>query len=175
MDETRQSLSPIGSIASFAVAVTSVCLTAVITLNRSSPPPKTVTKKISIFDINSGIGIMDIVPKRFGFPKTNRTIWETVSTSELHAGLQRLEPDTWIPTHAHDTEEVIVIISGQGSLYDENGIKRALVTGYMVHIQGKISHTIYNTAKDKPLLLMWVFPRKFGYNKFEFQDTYQQA
>lgn len=174
MDEARQSLTPIGSIASFAVAVTSVCLTAVITLNRGNPPPEIVKDKVSIFDINSGVGIMDIAPKRFGFPVTNRTIWETVSTSELHAGLQRLEPDAWIPRHSHDMEEILMIISGQGSLYGENGIERGLVPGYMVHIEKKWSHTIHNTAKDRPLLLMWVFPRKFGYNKFEFQSVYEQ-
>lgn len=175
MDETRHSLTPIGSIASFAVAVTSVCLTAVITLNRSTPSPEAIEQNISIFDVNSGVGLMDIIPKRFGFPITNRTIWETVSTSEFHAGLQRLEPNTWIPTHAHETEEVIMIVSGQASLYDENGFERKLATGCMVHIKRKLSHAIHNTAQDKPLLLMWVFPRKFGYNKFEFQDTYQQS
>lgn len=173
MNSVRQIPTPLNSFASFTVAVVSLCLTGLVTF-RQSKVPSTIDTKTRIFDFH-GRSLIDITPVRFWqFPKTNRTIWEAVSTSELHAGLQRVEPDAWIPTHAHDTEEIIVVISGQGTLYDENGIGRQISSGNMVHFESGSKHTVHNSAMDEPLFLMWTFPRKFGRAKFKFQETYQR-
>lgn len=169
MDSTRQSVIPIGPVISFTIAIVSLGLTSVITYHRATEPQKPQTKA-HVFNIRS----IDVTPIRLtSNAKTNRTVWEVVSSREFHAGLQRVEPGAWIPPHSHDTEEIVVVISGDGLIYDENGMETPLVSGTMVHMDKKSRHAIRNINSVQPLLLMWSFPVRFGTNKFEFRENYK--
>lgn len=171
MDAPRTSVIPFGPIISFTIAVVSLGVTSVITYHRTEPQQP--QSRIHVFDPHTKAGLGDIIPLTFNEDsKTNRTIWETVSTKELHAGIQRIEPEAWIPSHSHDTEELVTVISGFGIVIDENGLQTELRQGSMVHIEKRSQHAIRNIAIDKPLLIMWSFPTRFGYNKFQFRQRY---
>lgn len=169
--DSRQSIIPIGPIVSFTIAIVGLGLTSVITYHRSEQVKP--QSKVRIFDIRNTAGL-DALPliRMTGDAKTNRTIWEVVSSREFHAGIQRVEPAAWIPSHSHETEEIIVVISGEGVVYDENGKGTPLAPGRMLHIEKNTQHAIRNINMVQPLLLIWSFPVQFGINKFRFRDKY---
>lgn len=150
----------------------SLAMTSVITYHPSDPVRP--ASNVRVFELQSNIGLDTVTPTVFDTDtKTNRSIWETVSTRELHAGLQTVQPEAWIPAHAHDTEELITVISGLAVLYDKNGVQTELRQGSMIHIEKKSHHAIRNIATDEPLVLMWAFPARFGFNKFQFRNEYK--
>lgn len=169
--DSRQSLIPIGPIITFTIAIVSLGLTSVVTYHRSEQiKPQS---KVRIFDTRNTSGLNALAPIRLiGDAKTNRTIWELVSSWEFQAGIQRVEPDAWIPSHSHETEEIIIVVSGEGLVYDENGKATHLTSGSMLHIEKNTQHAIRNINTVQPLLLVWAFPVRFGINKFQFQEKY---
>lgn len=183
----RSSVIPIGPIASFAVAMITLGVTTVVKYRNSEYWGTTLqpsaTSQIEVpLDTPKPIAFFNVYDVNTTNPqhelpltstaKTNRTLWQLVNSSQLHAGLQRVEPGAWIPSHSHETEELIVIISGHAQVYDENGFSTHVSQGSLIHFTRGSLHAIHNTETDQPLLLMWSFPNRFGYNKFQFQDEY---
>lgn len=181
---TRHSLLPTGPIISLTVAMLSLGLTSLVNykqttnhiLNNRNPFSSSSTSEnsnVQIFDFNLPSALSTIPSlKMTENARTNRTLWETISSADFHAGLQKVEPDAWIPSHNHETEEIMIIISGQGKVYDDVGIPFVVTPGSMIHFNRERFHTIHNIKSDQPLLLMWCFPTRYGINKFQFQQDY---
>lgn len=169
MDQTRNAPAP-GTVVSLLVAAVSLGISAYTTW-RSRKPVEPVSP-VSLFNIVTGDGLSSIHAMTLDKDaRTNRTVWETVDTNELHAGLERIEVAAWIPPHSHTTEEVIVVYAGSGLVYDENGHSKPMEAGAMVHIAANSRHAFRNIGGE-PLLIAWLFPSMFASNKFEFRQKY---
>lgn len=131
-------------------------------------------QSISIFNFDSPESLSFANKLDFSsHASTNRTIWETVNSEQLHAGLERVEPGAEIPPHAHETEELFMVFSGEGAVYDAKGHVQMLYVGSMVHIKKHSTHSFKNLG-NRPLLLMWILPKKPAQKDgFQFQQTYQ--
>lgn len=127
---------------------------------------------VRVFNLQSGQGLRHLTPQIFDEDATtNRTLWTTTDTAQLHAGLERLEAYAWIPPHTHVTEEVVVVYQGVALVYDESGFAQRMEAGTMVHIEAYARHAFRNTG-IKPLVMMWLFPAMSATDKFEFRQRY---
>lgn len=161
-----------GTVASFAIAVVSLALTCT---NYLKSQERSQGGGLKFFNMGSDPGAHSIQPIEFhAHSHTNRTIWETVNTGELHAGLQRVEAGAWMPPHSHPMEEIILLFAGRGIAYDENGEKTEIWPGTMVHIKKGARHAFQNVGEE-PMWLLWSFPTKLGVRKFEFRDRYAKG
>lgn len=172
MDEMRNG-QPHGTVISFLVAALSLGIT-VYTTWRNRTPVEPVSP-VSLFNVVSGEGLSTIAAMVLDKDaRTNRTVWETVDTSELHAGLERIEVAAWIPPHSHSTEEIVVVCAGSGLVYDFHGHSKPMEVGAMVHIAANSRHAFRNIGEE-PLLIAWLFPSMFASNKFEFRQRYKPS
>lgn len=158
------------TLLSLLIAALTLTLTALTTLRFKHIPPN--ASPIRVFNIHTGQGLHRLTPQIFNEDAaTNRTLWTTVETAQLHAGLERLEPHAWIPPHTHNTEEVVVVCKGVALVYDESGFAQRMDTGAMVHIEAYARHAFRNSGNE-PLLIMWLFPALLAVDKFEFRQRY---
>lgn len=157
--------TPLVSILITTLSLSIPFLAALWSSSAPSSPP-------SILSFNIHTPSLSLTPKVLDSdPRTNRTVWEAVSTAELHAGLERLEVGAWIPPHSHPTEEIFTIVAGVAHVYDEDGQYHRSGPGSLVHVRKQARHAIRN-AGDEPLLLMWIFPASGDAKKFQFQQRY---
>lgn len=169
MDDTRN-FPPRGTLTSFVVAAVTVAVSVYSTW-RNSPPVEPISP-VALFNVVSMAGLSQIPAKIFDEDaQTNRTIWETVNTNSFHGGLERIEAGAWVPPHSHTTEEIIVVYSGSGLVFDENGHSKPLEVGAIVHIAAHSRHAFQNTG-DEPLFIAWLFPVNLASSKFEFRQLY---
>lgn len=169
MDHTRNGPTQ-GTVLSFFVAAVSLGVSVYTTWHsRQEVEP---VSPVSLYNIVTGDGLSRVPAMILDKDaRTNRTIWETVDTNEMHAGLERIEVAAWVPPHSHTSEEIIVVCAGSGLVYDENGHSTPMETGAMVHIAANSRHAFRNVGNE-PLLIVWLFPSMFAANKFEFRQKY---
>ena len=167
MDRIRECVLQHGPVASFFVALISLAWTS--SLYPSAPQNAATLTFYDPYTLQSSIPAI-----RFHqHPSTNRTIWETVDTTDLHAGLERVEPGAWMPPHAHDTEEIILFFKGIAMAYDGNGRKTKIYPGTMIHVKKGARHAFQNVGEE-PLWLLWSFPGRAS-SKFHFQQHYAKG
>lgn len=161
------------TLLSILIAALTLTLTALTALRKQHIYPN--TSPIRVFDLHTGQGLHHLIPQIFNEDAaTNRTLWTTVDTAQLHAGLERLEPHAWIPPHTHNTEEVVVVCKGVALVYDESGFGQRMDAGAMVHIEPYVGHAFRNLGNE-PLLIMWLFPALLAADKFEFRQRYSRT
>lgn len=171
MDDVRNGL-PRWTLSSFVIGVATVAVSVYTTWRNTGTPEPGIESPVSLFNVVSLAGLSRIAALNLDKDaRTNRTIWETVNTNSLHAGLERIEVGAWVPPHSHTTEEIIVVCAGSGLVYDENGRSKPMKVGAMAHIAAHSRHAFRNVG-DEPLLIVWLFPAKEASNKFEFRQRY---
>lgn len=172
MDETRNG-PPHGTLISFLVAAFSLGITVYTTWRNRSPVDP--VSPVSVFNVVTGDGLSTIAPMVLDKDaRTNRTVWETVGSNELHAGLERIEVAAWIPPHSHSTEEIVIVVAGSGLVYDQNGHSKHMEVGAMVHIAANSRHAFRNVGEE-PLLIAWLFPSIFASDQFKFRQRYNPS
>lgn len=167
------SLQQLSSKYTTSISTVVAIISLAVTLIPFRKSPQSVQQtSVRVFNIasNQGLDHATFLPLDKD-PHTNRTIWQTVATSHVQAGLERLEPGAWIPPHSHHTEEILLVYSGIGEAYDENGHVMPLSPGSMVHIRRGGRHAFRNTGIH-PMWLMWSFPRSSNKRTFEFHQKY---
>lgn len=172
MERVKLAVLPFGPLISIVVALVSLSATTLLTHRWNNSAPPAPPRTVHVFEHTTVTAIHGVQPLILdGDASTNRTLWTTVSTEQLHAGLERVEPGAGIPAHAHDSEEIVVVYGGRGVVVDHIGRKDELGIGSMMHFQRKAIHSIRNIG-DEPLLLMWIFPVTGDKRKFSFGQTY---
>lgn len=156
-------------VVSMAIGLSALVLAAVTTMRLGIVDD---VPRVRVFDVARGEGLHGVrVNHMLSDPNSARTVWETIDGSKnaLHAGLERVEVGAHIPSHSHNTEEIVLVYGGQGAVYDDRGREQEMTTGTMVHIAARSKHAIRNTGQD-PLWLLWCFPSSS--KPFQFQQDY---
>jgi len=98
-------------------------------------------------DVAGGVGTLD---GRFAFKRDASP--ETYAIKEI--GYLTLEPGESIGYHKHENnEDAYIIISGEGTFKDADGIEYPVKAGDVTIVRGGQSHGLTNTGKENLVIL----------------------
>ena len=97
-----------------------------------------------------------IEPKVFTERKARQLVGKVTGSRALDLGITEWEPNQPLATmHQHESEEVMYIISGHGSLFTPDG-SVDLPEGFAVFVPPGVPHIMQNIG-NAPLKFLWVY------------------
>ena len=72
-----------------------------------------------------------------------------------------IDPKGHTPYHTHDFEHLNYVISGRGSLVDNQGVKHQIKTGEFALILPNEKHQFQNTSETDPFVIICAVPNEY--------------
>lgn len=136
-----------------AAAFVAFVVRSAVPSSSASPKSSSSAAAVRVFDFHSLSAGMELRHDA----RYNRTVWELFTTDQLHAGAQVVQPGAWIPRRVYRDDMALVVLRGEGTLYDGAGLTKSLASGTVVHVPRGAEHAVRNDGTHDRLELVWVF------------------
>mgnify|MGYP003877646561 CR=1 FL=1 len=82
--------------------------------------------------------------------------WKNTADSDWGSGIARIDPCNATSPHKHTQSEIFIILNGSGTIHIED--KSEYVSdGDMVYIEPNKTHSLENTEKENPLVMLCIW------------------